>query len=51
MGKADLPMIVVTIVGDEQQVIRIPRRMFRGTGGWTLLERYAAQDSAQCDYG
>jgi hypothetical protein len=47
MGKADLPLAALAVVGDEEQVVGSPGGAVGAVGGGALLERHLAQDAAQ----
>ena len=49
MGEADLALLALAVVGDEEQVVRGPGGALGAVGGGALLERHLAQDAAQRD--
>src|SRR6185369_876822 len=51
VGEADLPLVPLAVVGDEEQVVRGPGGALGAVGGGTLLERHLAQDATQRDDG
>ena len=51
VGEADLALVALAVVGDEEQVVRGPGRPLGAVGRGALLERQLAQDAAQGDDG
>ena len=51
VGEADLALVALAVVGDEEQVVRGPGGALGAVGGGALLERDLAQDAAQGDDG
>ena len=49
VGEADLALVALAVVGDEEQVVRRPGGALGAVGGGALLERHPAQDAAQRD--
>jgi hypothetical protein len=49
VSEGDLPLFPLTVGGDEQQVVQVPRRALRCGAGGALLDDELAEDAAQRD--
>ena len=51
VGEADLPLVALAVVGNEEQIVRRPGRALGAVGRGALLEHDAAQDTSQSHDG